>query len=109
MCLIIDYDFYKTVTKHHTCDYHRRHPGENWAGCTCSSSYGRVRKTEDELTEDERNIRDARIALAESERRIPYDDIRKRLLRRIKLQTPVWRCSGYADEMGDGNMRHEIL
>lgn len=23
-----------------TCDYHKKHPGENWAGCTCSASVG---------------------------------------------------------------------
>jgi hypothetical protein len=30
----------KKITIHHsTCPVHKRHPGANYAGCTCSSSY----------------------------------------------------------------------
>ena len=29
----------EVVTKHHTCDFHKKHPGKNYAGCTCSGAY----------------------------------------------------------------------
>lgn len=29
---------YTYNVERHTCDYHRKHPGEPWAGCTCHSS-----------------------------------------------------------------------
>lgn len=43
---------WKTVSEHHTCDYHKKHPGAQWAGCTCWGSYGQVKKTKRELSVD---------------------------------------------------------
>ncbi len=36
--MIIDLTGMKIVTKveHHTCEFHKKYPGEAWAGCTCS-------------------------------------------------------------------------
>ena len=30
-------DKYETRTEHRICSYHKKYPGRNWAGCTCSS------------------------------------------------------------------------
>ena len=31
----------KVVSEHHTCDYHKTHPGDvDYPGCTCSYSWG---------------------------------------------------------------------
>lgn len=35
----------------YTCPYHRKHPGENYAGCTCSAYYHNV--LVDDLAEKE--------------------------------------------------------
>lgn len=33
---------------HHVCDYHKRHPGKPYAGCTCSGAYkSRVKPMKD--------------------------------------------------------------
>lgn len=45
---------YKTVSTRHICPYHQRFPGENYAGCTCGGSHGRVRKSEEELTNEDK-------------------------------------------------------
>lgn len=43
-----DPDEYETVSDHRVCAYHKAHPGEAWAGCTCSFSIGsRKRSPED--------------------------------------------------------------
>ncbi len=37
-----------TETSHNTCGYHKRYPGKNYAGCTCSGSFSlRVKPIED--------------------------------------------------------------
>lgn len=33
-----DPDEYETVSKYRTCIFHQQHPGEPYAGCTCSAS-----------------------------------------------------------------------
>ena len=54
--MLVDYnpDDYKTVTTQHTCGFHKINPGKSWAGCTCSGSYGLVKKTTEELEGDKR-------------------------------------------------------
>ena len=44
-----------TETKHwtFTCLYHHRHPGANYAGCTCSSGVSQREKPRKEWTEKE--------------------------------------------------------
>lgn len=42
----------KVVHTREVCDYHKRHPGASWPGCTCSSSYV--------YTEDDNEDSDAR-------------------------------------------------
>lgn len=37
-------DDYKTEVNHYVCPYHRKHPGENYAGCGCHSIYTQKRK-----------------------------------------------------------------
>jgi hypothetical protein len=37
-------DEWESIVTTHTCDYHRKHPGENFAGCTCSAQYLTRRK-----------------------------------------------------------------
>lgn len=38
-------DDYETVVKQHTCEYHKKHPGDrNYPGCTCSGSWSRRKK-----------------------------------------------------------------
>lgn len=32
-------DSQEVVVTHHTCDFHKKHPGKTYAGCTCSGSY----------------------------------------------------------------------
>ena len=29
----------QVVTKHKVCDYHKKHPGKLWPGCTCFTVY----------------------------------------------------------------------
>ncbi len=33
------HDKFETIIEHHICGFHKNHPGERWAGCTCSSTY----------------------------------------------------------------------
>lgn len=44
----------KVETFYHRCDFHKRHPGRNYPGCTCSGGFRRVEKPESEWTEEER-------------------------------------------------------
>lgn len=44
----------KSVVTIHTCDYHKRNPGKNYAGCTCSGSFAVVVKPMEEWTDEER-------------------------------------------------------
>ena len=46
--MLINYDpkDYKVVSSRHTCAYHKKHPTHYaYPGCTCSGSYGLVKKT----------------------------------------------------------------
>jgi hypothetical protein len=63
MLSLHDPDDYVTETKSHTCEFHKRTPWEQSAGCTCSFSMGQRRATPEEKQE---NIRRR---LAEEERR----------------------------------------
>ena len=38
---------------HHTCNFHKRHPGRPFPGCTCSASYTTRDKRDDEMTREE--------------------------------------------------------
>jgi hypothetical protein len=40
MLYVHDPDNYRTEIKSHTCGFHRLHPGEPYAGCACSTSFG---------------------------------------------------------------------
>ena len=40
---------------HHTCNFHKKHPGSQFPGCTCSSSYTTKTKPMAEWTEEERS------------------------------------------------------
>lgn len=53
--MLIDYnpDDYVTESSHTTCEYHKKHPGEAWPGCTCSASRSQRKKTQDEKLLDE--------------------------------------------------------
>ena len=44
--MLIEYnpDDYETIVKHRICNYHKEHPGANYAGCTCSCSVSQCRK-----------------------------------------------------------------
>ena len=46
--MLVEYnpEDYETVLTSHTCEYHKKHPGKTWAGCTCSGSYGLRTKEE---------------------------------------------------------------
>jgi len=46
----------KTVTSRHTCAFHKKNPGKEYAGCTCSSSYSQIAKTFEEMTKEEREF-----------------------------------------------------
>jgi len=48
MIINIDPDDYVTEISHSTCPFHKKHPGEPYAGCSCSSSYIRRRATPEE-------------------------------------------------------------
>jgi hypothetical protein len=39
-----DPDEWETVTTSHMCPFHERHPGEAFAGCTCSASVSQHRR-----------------------------------------------------------------
>ena len=40
-------DDYESVVTHTTCPFHQEHPLEDYAGCTCSSTYSLVKKQPD--------------------------------------------------------------
>ncbi len=44
----------KTVTTRHVCEFHKKYPGQNYAGCTCSGSYGAVVKPMKDWTDAEK-------------------------------------------------------
>lgn len=33
----------KMKIEHDICDYHKKHPGANYAGCTCFASYASIK------------------------------------------------------------------
>ena len=37
------------VSTQHTCDFHKKNPGKQWAGCTCSGSFGVRDMTDEEI------------------------------------------------------------
>lgn len=39
-----DPDEWKPTSGHRVCGFHQTHPGEAYAGCTCMSSFGQVRR-----------------------------------------------------------------
>ena len=49
MLIRYDPDEYQTVSQYHTCEFHKRYPGEPFAGCTCSGSLMSRRRTLDEI------------------------------------------------------------
>jgi len=48
--MLIEYnpDDWEAIIDHRTCDFHKKHPNQRWAGCTCSSTYSMCRKRENE-------------------------------------------------------------
>jgi hypothetical protein len=44
MLIYHDPDEHKVVASHRPCAFHEKHPGKAFAGCTCSSSYGLVKR-----------------------------------------------------------------
>ncbi|HEX2600077.1 MAG TPA: hypothetical protein VHL05_14960 [Terriglobales bacterium] len=44
------------TTEVHTCQFHKDHPGGQWAGCTCSMAVHSRDKTPAEMTEAERRF-----------------------------------------------------
>lgn len=60
--MLIDHnpDEWEPISYINTCSYHKKNPDGNWAGCTCSVSYGLRRKVtlkdefeaRDELSDD---------------------------------------------------------
>lgn len=41
--------------EHITCGFHKKHPGHNFPGCTCSSSYSTHVKPLEDWTKEERD------------------------------------------------------
>lgn len=73
MLLVHDPDQHETVTERHVCPFHKMHPGESYAGCTCSSSVRLVSrplqevmrtKADRERAEEDRILREAEIIRA---------------------------------------------
>jgi hypothetical protein len=61
MTLLIyhDPDEWTTVSETHTCPYHEANPEDRaWPGCTCSASYGMVRRPQEEIDEIKRKKRE---------------------------------------------------
>ena len=46
----------KIIITTHTCDFHKKYPGTNFPGCTCSGSYRTVVKPPEEWTEEEKRF-----------------------------------------------------
>ncbi len=44
MLIIHNPEEWETVSEHKICSYHKKYPGANWPGCTCSSSITQQRK-----------------------------------------------------------------
>ena len=44
-----DPDEFKAVGSQHTCSFHKANPGKPYAGCTCSASWGSVRRPPEEV------------------------------------------------------------
>lgn len=42
------------TSSHHTCSFHKRHPGRSFPGCTCSSQFSSREKRWDEMTIEEK-------------------------------------------------------
>lgn len=42
-----------TKVEHRTCQFHQKHPGRSFPGCTCSTSVSSRNKTFKEMTPDE--------------------------------------------------------
>ena len=55
-----DPDEYTTEIKSTTCPFHEANPGKSFAGCTCSTSMGRIRRPPDEVAAIKRARRIAR-------------------------------------------------
>lgn len=49
MLIRYDPDENEPVFTSHTCYFHKMHPGESFAGCTCSSSISSRRRTPEEI------------------------------------------------------------
>lgn len=49
MLIRYDPDEYEPVYESHTCFFHEKHPGEPFAGCTCSSSISSRRRSPEEI------------------------------------------------------------
>lgn len=56
MLIHSDPDSQVPTSERTTCDYHKAHPGEPWAGCTCSASFG-VRQATPEEKKERRHAR----------------------------------------------------
>lgn len=54
MLIRYDPDESKSVSEHHVCPFHEENPGVSYAGCTCSSSHGLVRRPPEEVAEIKR-------------------------------------------------------
>ena len=40
----LELEEYEPITEIHICDFHKKHPGQSYAGCTCFASYGLKRR-----------------------------------------------------------------
>ena len=49
MLIPYDPDEYETVSEYHPCAFHREHPKKPFAGCTCSGSFYRRRRSPEEI------------------------------------------------------------
>jgi hypothetical protein len=55
-----DPDRYMVEIKSTTCPFHKANPGKPFAGCTCSTSYGQVERSPEEVAAIKRAKRLAR-------------------------------------------------
>uniref|UniRef100_A0A6M3K459 Uncharacterized protein n=1 Tax=viral metagenome TaxID=1070528 RepID=A0A6M3K459_9ZZZZ len=55
--MLINYnpDEWEYKVECHPCDFHKKHPKENWAGCTCQGSITQTRKKRIITIDDERS------------------------------------------------------
>ena len=56
--MLIKHPTTKIVVEHRTCGFHKKYPGRNYPGCTCSGSYTAVVKPRKEWTEEEKRFMD---------------------------------------------------